>query len=768
VNILGISAFYHDSAACLVRDGEIMAAAQEERFTQKKHDESFPRNAIDYCLAEAGLAGGAQPDLVAFYEKPFLKCDRLFSTYLAVAPRGLPSFLKAVPVLIKQKIWIKEIIRKELGFDGQILFPEHHESHAASAFFPSPFPEAAILSVDGVGEWTTTSIGRGEENRVGLLHDLQFPHSLGLLYSTFTQYLGFRVNSGEYKVMGLAPYGQPRFVDLILSELIDLKQDGSFRLNLDYCDFVAGLSMTNQAFVDLLGSPARQPEAELTAHYMDVARSIQAVTDEAMLRMARQAHALVGGSNLCLAGGVALNCVANSGILRAGPFENIWIQPAAGDAGGAIGAALVAWHHHCGKPREACPKNDRQHASLLGPSYQPQEFLMREKIPHTVLTEDELMSVVVTHLNQGKVIGWYQGRMEFGPRALGNRSILADARHPDMQKKLNLKIKFRESFRPFAPAVLLEKVADYFDFSGPSPYMLFTAPVKAASTKIPAVTHVDGSARLQTVAAEDNPRFHRLLREFERHTGCAVLVNTSFNVRGEPPVCDPQDAWRCFRQTDIDYLVLDNCLLDKHEQPAENPRPRSQPANWLSYEYEKIDHSPRSLRRFGYTMGFILLLLGSVFINSHRTAGWSLLLIGLLLLGTAPLAPSVLRYFDRGWTYLALFLGWLMTRIILTMIFVLAVTPIGLIQRAFGKRPLELRFRTPTSSYWRARKQHDVITPSEEVQTGVYGDTSPDARAVERYLSETVVPWLRPIFWRHHPRQKKRAVSPREDRYPLF
>jgi carbamoyltransferase len=590
VNILGISAFYHDSAACLVRDGNIIAAAQEERFSRIKHDAGFPRQAIDYCLREAGLTDAAQLDLVAFYEKPFLKFDRLVSTYMACAPLGLRSFLKAMPVWITDKIWLKATIREQLHYGGPLIFSEHHESHAASAFFPSPFENAAVLTIDGVGEWTTTSVGRGEGNRVELLADLRFPHSLGLLYSAFTYYLGFRVNSGEYKVMGLAPYGEPKYQDSILSELIDLKPDGSFRLNLCYFDFMAGLTMTNRAFDRLFGGPPRMPEAELTQRHMDLARSIQAVTEEVMLRLARHAHAITGARNLCLAGGVALNCVGNGGILREGPFEKIWIQPAAGDAGGALGAALLGWHHYHQQPRKASGASDAQHGSLLGPAYDAAEFLQREAVPHVELTEDELMSRVAQALEEGKVIGWFQGRMEFGPRALGNRSILGDPRRSEMQAKLNLKIKFRESFRPFAPSVIEERASDCFELSEASPYMLFVAAVtkalrvdgpkdeptdfmarlKIRRSALPAVTHVDYSARVQTVARRDNPRFHQLLGEFEKRTGCPVLVNTSFNVRGEPPVCTPEDAYRCFMRTEMDYLVLGNFLLDKKEQKRDS------------------------------------------------------------------------------------------------------------------------------------------------------------------------------------------------------
>jgi carbamoyltransferase len=591
MNILGVSAFYHDSAACLVRDGVIIAAAQEERFTRIRHDAGFPRNAIDYCLREAFLADDGPLDLVAFYEKPFLKCDRLFSTYLACAPSGLRSFLKAVPLWMKKKIWIKDALRRTLQFEGPIIFPEHHESHAASAFFPSPFENAAVLTIDGVGEWATTSVGHGRGNQVELLADLSFPHSLGLLYSAFTYYLGFRVNSGEYKVMGLAPYGEPAFRDLILSELVDLKDDGSFRLNLRYFDFMVGLTMTNGAFDRLFGGPPRKPEAELTQRHMNIARSIQVVTEIVMLRLARQAHALTGARNLCLAGGVALNCVGNSRILCEGPFEKIWIQPAAGDAGGALGAALLGWHHYHKQPREVSGTGDTQRGSYLGPAYDAAEFLKSGAISHEEMDEDALMSCVARLLEDGKVIGWFQGRMEFGPRALGNRSILGDARSSEMQQTLNFKIKFRESFRPFAPSVLRDRARDCFELNQASPYMLLVAPVKESlrldgpgedvgdeflvrlktpRSTLPAITHVDYSARIQTVAAEDNPRFYRLLREFERNTNCPVLVNTSFNVRGEPPVCTPEDAYRCFMRTEMDYLVLGNFILDKTKQKPAN------------------------------------------------------------------------------------------------------------------------------------------------------------------------------------------------------
>ncbi len=592
--ILGLSAFYHDSAAALVVDGRIVAAAQEERFTRKKHDAAFPRQAVEYCLRTGGLTA-AQLDHVVFYEKPLLKFERLLETYLASAPRGLRSFFQAVPQWVHEKLQLPRLMNEGLGgrYTRPYLFTEHHEAHAASAFFPSPFEEAALLTVDGVGEWATASLGLGRGHRIDLTHELRFPHSLGLLYSAFTYFCGFKVNSGEYKLMGLAPYGTPRYVDLILGHLVELKPDGSFRLAQEYFDYCAGLTMTSPKFDRLFGGPPRRPDSPLTPRELDLAASVQQVTELVLLRMARHLHGLTGQKNLCLAGGVALNCVGNGRLLREGPFENIWIQPAAGDAGGALGAALFAWHQLLENPRRpAVP--DGQHGSFLGPAYTAEEIAAtlaaQGAVARRAADEADLCVQTADLLAAGKVVGWFQGRMEYGPRALGHRSILGDARHPGMQAAMNLKIKFRESFRPFAPVVLADRAAEYFELPAPaeSPYMLLVVPVQpghrrpvtAAGTgvarvrevrsDIPAVTHVDYSARLQTVDARRHPRLRRLLEAFADRTGCPMLINTSFNVRSEPIVCTPTDAYRCFMATGIDALVLGEYLLLKEEQPAAN------------------------------------------------------------------------------------------------------------------------------------------------------------------------------------------------------
>lgn len=591
MNIIGISAFYHDSAACLVQDGKIMSAAQEERFTRKKHDSSFPLNAVKFCLQDNNLAVN-DLDYVAYYDKPFLTFERILETYLSYAPVGIKSFVKALPLWIKKKLWMKEVIRKELGYEGIIVFPEHHESHAASAFFPSPFQEAAFITMDGVGEWTTASYGVGKDNDINILAEIKFPDSLGLLYSAFTYFTGFRVNSGEYKVMGLAPYGRPIFKDIILKELIDLKEDGSFKMNMDYFDYCAGLKMTNGNFDKLFNGPPRKPESKLTQREMDIARSVQEVTEEAVLRIGKHIRKETGQKYLCLAGGVALNCVANGKLLREGIFEDIWIQPAAGDAGAALGAAVFAWYKYLGNDRKADGIQDFQKGSYLGPEFDDDyitDYLKKNNIPYTRLTDEEIPERIADLIADEKVVGWFQGRMEFGPRALGGRSIIGDARSPKMQETMNLKIKFRESFRPFAPSVIRERVSDVFEIDRESPYMLLVAPVKkelrremtdeeqnlfgldklhVSRSSIPAITHVDYSARIQTVDGKYNNRYHQMIKKFDEKYGCPVIINTSFNVRGEPIVCTPEDAYLCFMRTNMDYLILENCLLDKKEQKA--------------------------------------------------------------------------------------------------------------------------------------------------------------------------------------------------------
>lgn len=600
-SILGISAYYHDSAACLVQDGQIVAAAQEERFTRKKHDAGFPAQAVDYCLKQGGIGLGAV-DYLVFYDKPLIKFERLLETYLSYAPQGLGSFLKAMPVWIKEKLFLRNLLdtgfRQVGGLEKKdplppLLFGEHHESHAASAFFPSPFQEAIVLCMDGVGEWATTSAWIGRDNRLTPLWEIPFPHSMGLLYSAFTYYTGFKVNSGEYKVMGLAPYGQPTYVKTILDHLVDVKPDGTFRLNMEYFSYCTGLRMTSDKFDALFGAPPRQAESQLTQREMDLARSIQEVTEMVMLRLANSLHTETGIKHLCLSGGVALNCVGNGRVLREGPFEKLWIQPAAGDAGSALGAALNVHYHYLDQPRQVEGPQDAMRGSYLGPSFTNEEIeqtLQRLEARYERLDDDQLCDRVAGHLAEEKVIGWLQGRMEFGPRALGGRSILGDPRSEKMQSVMNLKIKYRESFRPFAPSVLRERVTDYFELDTDSPYMLLVAPVaehrrvalKADQEKlfgidllnvpksdIPAVTHVDYSARVQTVTAETNPRYYQLLQAFEKRTGCGVLINTSFNVRGEPIVHTPEDAFRCFMRTEMDVLVLENCvLLKEHQKPV--------------------------------------------------------------------------------------------------------------------------------------------------------------------------------------------------------
>ncbi len=595
--ILGISAFYHDSAVALIEDGKIIAAVQEERFTRKKHDAGFPEQGIKYCLSEANIKL-TDIESIVFYDKPLVKFERLLETYLAYAPKGFRSFLAAMPVWLKEKLFLKSTLKKEFRKIANckenelptLLFAGHHQSHAASAFYPAPYEKASVLCLDGVGEWATTTCWQGDGNKLDLLWEIDFPHSLGLLYSAFTYYTGFKVNSGEYKLMGLAPYGEPKYVDLILDNLLDLKEDGTFRLDMSYFNYATGLTMTNNKFAKLFGGPARKAETEIGQKEMDLARSIQAVTEEVVLRLARTVHKEQGNDSLCLAGGVALNCVANGRLLREGPFKNIWIQPAAGDAGGALGAALVAWYEHFNKPRTVNPDDDMQ-GSYLGPKASAGEietYLDSVNAKYETFDDSKLMPKLAKILASENVVGWFQGRMEFGPRSLGGRSIIGDPRSKKMQSVMNLKIKYRESFRPFAPAVLAERVADYFEHDTTSPYMLMVAPIaksrrlemtdeqqklfgieklNIARSDLPSITHVDYSARIQTVHKQTNPRFYHLISEFEKQTGCAVLVNTSFNVRGEPIVCTPEDAYRCFMRTEMDYLVLENVILDKHQQP---------------------------------------------------------------------------------------------------------------------------------------------------------------------------------------------------------
>jgi carbamoyltransferase len=606
-HILGISAYYHDSAAALVKDGVIVAAVQEERFTRKKHDASFPTQGINYCLGEAGISL-KEVDYIVFYEKPLVTFERLLETYLAFAPRGLRSFIAAMSAWLQEKLYLKTVLKKALAELGDcktkdlppLLFNEHHQSHAASAFFPSPFDEAAVLCMDGVGEWATTSLWSGQGNQLTPHWEIHFPHSLGLLYSAFTYYTGFKVNSGEYKLMGLAPYGEPKYVELILDNLLDLKADGTFRLNMDYFNYATGLTMTNKKFADLFGAPRRSPESPLTQREMDIAASIQVVTEEVVLRLGNTVYEELGLENLCLAGGVALNCVANGRLLREGKFKNIWIQPAAGDAGGAIGSALSVWHQYLQNERTV-QKPDAMAGSYLGPRFTNEDIEAYLKDPavqavYDYYSDEDLFGKVAHILAGGNVVGWFQGRMEFGPRALGGRSIIGDPRNTTMQSVMNLKIKYRESFRPFAPSVLAEKVGDYFELDQPSPYMLIVADVREElrlpltpeqeqlfgieklnipRSQLPAITHVDNSARIQTVHPETNPRYYQLLRQFEALTDCGVLVNTSFNVRGEPIVCTPEDAYRCFMRTEMDYLVLENFVLAKTAQPQ-----REQDQKW--------------------------------------------------------------------------------------------------------------------------------------------------------------------------------------------
>ncbi len=738
--ILGISAYYHDSAACLVKDGEIISAAQEERFTRIKHDFNFPSNAIQFCLNHYGI-NSSQLDLIAFYDKPFLKFERLLDTYLSYAPIGIKSFIKAMPLWIKQKLWMKDYIQKELKYNGKIIFPEHHLSHAGSAFYPSPFDEAAILTIDGVGEWTTTSFGTAKGNRIELLSEIKFPHSLGLLYSAFTYYTGFKVNSGEYKVMGLAPYGKPKYKDIILKELIDVKYDGSFRMNMEYFNYPAGLKMTNKKFNKLFGGPPREPETKLTQKEMDIAASIQAVTEEIVLKAGNYVYKKTGMKNLAFAGGVALNCVANGKLLRDGPFENIWIQPAAGDSGGALGAALIGWYLYFNKKRIQNSKEDSQHGSYLGPEYSEEDilkFINKNGLFYKRLSNEEISENIADLIAQEKVIGWFQGRMEFGPRALGSRSIIGDARSTKMQSVMNLKIKFRESFRPFAPSVLAEKVFDYFEMKEESPYMLLVADVKKERQKelnaeekklsgidmlkvvrsdIPAVTHIDYSARIQTVCKETNPKYYSLISKLDEKYGCGVIINTSFNVRGEPIVCTPEDAYKCFMRTDIDYLVLGNFILKKEEQ-----KPLEKDTDWrkkfvtdktklkitqpFKDAISEIKESKKDLKKFGLTVGIVLIFIAGFLLLKQKPSAIYFGITGSILFLLAFAAPTILRPVNKVWMTFAIILGQIMTRIILLILFYVALTPLGLIAKIFGKDFIDKDKRVSKDTYWQAREEN--------------------------------------------------------------
>ena len=734
--ILGISAFYHDSAAALVLDGQIVAAAQEERFSRIKHDAGFPTRAIGYCLSEAGLRP-EDLDYVAFYDKPLAKFERILETFLAHAPLGFGSFCEAIPIWLKEKLHVRSRVSRELGRSRRrpLVFLDHHESHAASAFFPSPFDEAAILTLDGVGEWSTTTMGQGRGNQIHLTDHLTFPHSLGLLYSAFTAYCGFEVNDGEYKLMGLAPYGQPIYADAIRRHLIDLKSDGSFRLNMDYFSFGYRSRMTNRRLERLFGGAPRRPESDLEQRHADLAASVQSVLTEAVLRIAAELHRRTKQENLVLAGGVALNCVANEQLLRSGPFSRIWIQPAAGDAGGALGAALFVWHQLLGKSRTATPF-DSQEGSLLGPHFSStdvREFLDKQHVQYRCIADHaELQSHTAQALADGKVVGWFNGRMEFGPRALGSRSTLADARRPEMQSVLNQKIKFREGFRPFAPAVLAEQAGQWFDLpkGHESPYMLITAPVaerqrttvseaerhvmqsdpdlcrRAAVVRstVPAVTHVDWSARVQTVDVDRNPAFHALLTAFYNFTGCPVLANTSFNVRGEPIVCTPADAYRCFMTTGMDVLVLEDCVIEKTRSGGEN-FPLVRKNSRTRWSEVAAPPSDRQLREFAAVAAFLLAALAIwQLLFSGRLALVGCYAVLAVLAGSIGLAkPRWLAPIFTSWIVLTFPLAWLVSTLVLAIIFYGLLTPLGLLFRLVGRDVLERTLRSDQDSYWREK-----------------------------------------------------------------
>jgi carbamoyltransferase len=743
-SVLGISAFYHDSAAAIVVDGRIVAAAQEERFTRVKNDARFPSAAISYCLQEAGVSAAAL-DYVSFYEKPLLKFDRVLETCCAFAPRGFRSFRRTIPSWLKQNLHVTRTIERQFGgqFRKLPIFVEHHESHAASAYYPSPFEEAAILTVDGVGEWATAACGIGRGGHIELTHELHFPHSLGLLYSAFTQYCGFEVDAGEYKLMGLAPYGEPKYADLILDRLVDVKPDGSLRLDLSYFDYCHGLTMISKRFQRLFGGPPRKQGAPLDDRHADIAASIQRVTETVLLRMAEHAFALTGLRRLCLAGGVALNCVANSRILRGGPFEQLWIQPAAGDAGGALGAALLTWYQLLGHPRPV-HEADHQRGSLLGPEFTTAEVRLcldaKNAVYHVLSDEETVDARTAELLAEQKTVGWMQGRLEYGPRALGSRSILADARNPQMQQVLNRKIKFRESFRPFAPAVLSDRSDEYFDLprGDRSPYMLLVGEVvpalrldlSAASeargleklhicrSSIPAVTHVDDSARVQTVDEARHPRFAALLRAFFQKTGCPVLINTSFNVRDEPIVCTPQDAYDCFMATDLDALVIDIFLLLKDEQPPRDQpsarvREQASPPGWFSGEEVNLldamsSPSVRQIKTFGRGLLAVTALLAVIALTRPVASifPWqTAAAIAGSLVGVYALIPTLRSPMLRAWMRITYPLNWLGSQLAVAMTYYLVLSPIGMLLRLFGRDAMQRRFDPSAPTYWSPRRQ---------------------------------------------------------------
>ena len=731
IYILGLSAYYHDSAAALLCDGEIIAAAQEERFSRKRHDAAFPEQAVRFCLQQAGISLH-DVDHIVFYDKPFLKFERLLETHLATAPMGLPAFIKAMPVWLKEKLYLKKLLRDSLSAlvscDAKelpaLLFSSHHQAHAASAYFASPYDKAAVLCLDGVGEWATATAWLGEGNNLQALWQIDFPHSLGLLYSAFTYYAGFRVNSGEYKLMGLAPYGEAKYVDLILENLLDLKDDGSFRLDMSYFNFASGLTMTSKKFHRLFGAGPRKPESDLRQRDMDIAKSIQVVTEEIVLRLAKTLRRETGAENLCMAGGVALNCVANGRLLKEGVFKNIWVQPAAGDAGGALGAAYVAWFQYLDKQRDV-PQKDHMQAALLGTEYSDEvieKILLSEKAVYKKYQTDDLLDVVVAHLDNAQVVGWFQGRMEFGPRALGNRSILGDARSEVMQSVINLKIKNRESFRPFAPAVLQEKASEWFDIKVKSPYMLFVAQLnknkcfehsvdnkhiqgldklKIKRSQVPAITHVDNSARVQTVSAESNALFHRLLTRFEDQTQCPMLINTSFNVRGEPVVESPTDALRCFMKTGMDVLAIGSFVVLKTEQPENSLLSVCGDASVDDKSAVTADVSVKTLRQFVLSTGIMVSLIFGLFFPwlADSEINMNVFAFAALWAGWGLLLPKTLRPVYNVWMRFGSLMHKIMTPLILSILYFVLITPLGLMMRLFAKDPLNRKLDASVESY---------------------------------------------------------------------